>query len=111
MSGFPHRDSFELLSQESHGLSESGRGDGSEMRAVAQLHAAYQALLRHAGERVRGCQLTLQEHQAFEETLQSTWTWLKGVQGRLLSLNTTTGCKETLEKRLGLVQVSWNFSC
>lgn len=51
------------------------------------------------------CQLSLQEQQNFEETLQGTWGWLSGVQERLNSLNSTSGNRETLEKRLGLVQV------
>lgn len=72
----------------------------------AQLQSQHQALLRRVRERLRSCQLTLQEQQAFEETLQSTWCWLNGVQERLASLNSTVGNKETLEKRLGLVQVS-----
>lgn len=72
----------------------------------AQLQSQHQALLRRVRERLRSCQLTLQEQQAFEETLQTTWTWLNGVQERLASLNSTVGNKETLEKRLGLVQVS-----
>ncbi len=72
----------------------------------AQLQSQHQALLRRVRERLRSCQLTLQEQLAFEETLQATWGWLNGVQERLGSLNSTVGNKETLEKRLGLVQVS-----
>lgn len=72
----------------------------------AQLQSQHQALQRRVRERLRSCQLTLQEQQAFEETLQATWSWLNGVQERLGSLNSTVGNKETLEKRLGLVQVS-----
>lgn len=59
-------------------------------------------------ERLRSCQLSLQEQQAFDETLQTTWAWLSNIQERLAALSSTTGNKETLEKRLGLVQVS-NF--
>lgn len=103
---FPFRDSFERLGQEGQALNEGGRGDGSETRVSAQLQSQYQALLRRVRERLRSCQLTLQEQQAFEETLLTTWTWLSGVQERLASLNSTVGNKETLEKRLGLVQVS-----
>ncbi|XP_029114386.1 nesprin-1 isoform X5 [Scleropages formosus] len=98
------RDSFEQLHQESHILSESGRGDGSEARAAARLQTKYQTLLRQTKEQLRSLQLALQEHQAFEESIQSTWSWLRGVQGRLASLNNTVGSKETLEKRLGFVQ-------
>lgn len=105
----PCRDSFERLGQEGQALNEGGRGDGSETRVSAQLQSQHQALLRRVRERLRSCQLTLQEQQAFEETLQTTWTWLNGVQERLASLNSTVGNKETLEKRLGLVQVSECF--
>lgn len=103
---YPRRDSFERLCQEGQALNEGGRGDGSETRVSAQLQSQHQALLRRVRERLHSCQLTLQEQQAFEETLQTTWTWLHGVQERLVSLNSTVGNKETLEKRLGLVQVS-----
>lgn len=102
----PCRDSFERLGQEGQALNEGGRGDSSETRVSAQLQSQYQALLRRGRERQRSCQLTLQEQQAFEVTLQTTWAWLNGVQERLASLNSTVGNKETLEKRLGLVQVS-----
>nr|XP_057913481.1 nesprin-1 isoform X6 [Doryrhamphus excisus] len=98
------RDSFERLCQEAQALNEGGRGDGSETRVSAQLQSQHQASLRRVRERLRSCQLTLQEEQAFEETLQATWTWLNGVQERLASLNSTLGNKETLEKRLLLVQ-------
>lgn len=103
---FHFRDSFERLCQEGQALNEGGRGDGSETRVSAQLQSQHQGLLRRVRERLHSCQLTLQEQQAFEETLQTTWTWLHGVQERLASLNSTVGNKETLEKRLGLVQVS-----
>ncbi|XP_061651777.1 nesprin-1 isoform X12 [Phyllopteryx taeniolatus] len=98
------RDSFERLCQEAQALNEGGRGDGSETRVSAQLQSQHQALLRRGCQRLRSCQLTLREQQAFEETLQATWTWLHGVQERLASLNSTVGNKETLEKRLVLVQ-------
>lgn len=99
------RDSFERLCQESQALNEGGRGDGGEMRAAAGLQSQHQALLRRVRERLRCCQVNLQEQEAFKETLQSTWSWLNGVQERLGSLNSTLGNKEKLEKRLGLVQV------
>uniref|UniRef100_A0AAV2JAL2 Calponin-homology (CH) domain-containing protein n=1 Tax=Knipowitschia caucasica TaxID=637954 RepID=A0AAV2JAL2_KNICA len=98
------RDSFERLCQEAQALNEGGRGDGSETRVAAQLQSQHQALLRRGKDLLRSCQLTLQEQQAFEDTLQATWTWLSLVQERLASLNSTVGNKETLEKRLGLVQ-------
>ena len=102
----PPRDSFERLCQEAQALNEGGRGDGSETRVSAQLQSQQQALLRRTRERLRSCQLTLQEQLAFQDTLQSTWSWLTGAQERLASLDSTVGNKETLEKRLGLVQVS-----
>lgn len=98
-------DSFENLCQEAQSLSEGGHGSGAELRASAQLQLQHQALLKAARERLRVCQLSLQEQQNFEEMLQSTWGWLSGVQERLTSLNSTNGNKETLEKRLALVQV------
>uniref|UniRef100_A0A672NJW8 Nesprin-1-like n=1 Tax=Sinocyclocheilus grahami TaxID=75366 RepID=A0A672NJW8_SINGR len=98
------RDSFESLCQEAQSLSEGGHGSGAELRVSAQLQLQHQALLKAARERLRICQLSLQEQQNFEETLQSTWGWLSGVQERLNSLNSTSGNRETLEKRLGLVQ-------
>ncbi|MEQ2161686.1 hypothetical protein GOODEAATRI_012073, partial [Goodea atripinnis] len=98
------RDSFERLCQEGQALNEGGRGDGSETRVSAHLQSQHQALLRCVRERLRSCQLTLQEQQAFEESLQTTWVWLNGVQERLASLNSTVGNKETLEKRLVLIQ-------
>ncbi|MED6268686.1 hypothetical protein CHARACLAT_024850, partial [Characodon lateralis] len=98
------RDSFERLCQEGQALNEGGRGDGSETRVSAHLQSQHQALLRCVRERLRSCQLTLQEQQAFEESLQTTWVWFNGVQERLASLNSTVGNKETLEKRLVLIQ-------
>lgn len=71
----------------------------------AQLQSQHQALLRRVRERLRSCQLMLQEQKAFQETLQSTWSWIGGIQDRLDSLSSTLGTKETLDKRLGLVQV------
>lgn len=103
---FNCRDSFERLCQEAQALNEGGRGDESETRVSVQLQSQHQSLLRRVRERLHTCQLTLQEQQAFEETLQTTWSWLNGVQNRLTSFNSTIGNKETLEKRLGLVQVS-----
>jgi len=95
------------LCQEGQALNEGGRGDGSETRVSAQLQSQHQALLRRTRERLRSCQLTLQERQAFQDTLQSTWAWLGAAQERLASLDSTVGNKETLEKRLALVQVGW----
>lgn len=71
-----------------------------------QLQMQQQTLLKAVRERLRNCQLSLQEQQSFDETLQTTWAWLSNIQERLTALNSTTGNKETLEKRLGLIQVS-----
>ena len=56
--------------------------------------------------------MTVQEQQAFQDALQATWAWLqatwawlRSAQERLASLDSTVGNKETLEKRLALVQV------
>uniref|UniRef100_A0A8C7KDH8 Spectrin repeat containing, nuclear envelope 1b n=1 Tax=Oncorhynchus kisutch TaxID=8019 RepID=A0A8C7KDH8_ONCKI len=98
------RDSFERLCQESQVLNEGGRGDGGETRAAVGLQSQHQALLRRVRERLRCCQVNLQEQEAFKETLQSTWSWLNGMKERLGTLNSTLGNKVTLEKRLGLVQ-------
>lgn len=103
---FTCRDSFEHLCQEAQALNEGGRGDETETRVSAQLQSQHQALLRRVRERLHSYQITLQEQQAFEETLQTTWSWLNGVQDRLILFNSTVGNKETLEKRLGLIQVS-----
>lgn len=103
---FSCRDSFENLCQEAQSLSDGGHGSGSELRVSTQLQMQQQSLLKAVRERLRNCQLSLQEQQAFEEMLHSTWTWLSNIQERLSVLNSTTGNKETLEKRLGLIQVS-----
>ncbi|TSO25166.1 Nesprin-1 [Bagarius yarrelli] len=98
------RDSFESLCQEAQTLIEGGHGSGSELRVSTQLHMQHQALLKAVRERLRSCQHSLQEQQSFDETLQTTWVWLSNIQERLTALSSTTGNKETLEKRLGLVQ-------
>lgn len=103
---FSCRDSFESLCQEAQTLIEGGHGSGSELRVSAQLQMQQQTLLKAVRERLRSCQLSLQEQQSFDETLQTTWAWLSNIQERLTALSSTTGNKETLEKRLGLVQVS-----
>ncbi|XP_076155328.1 nesprin-1 isoform X4 [Alosa pseudoharengus] len=98
------RDSFETLCQEAQSLHETGHGGGGEVLAAAQLQTRHQGLVRSLRERLRSCQLGLQEQQAFEEALQGCLGWLSGVQERLTSLNSTTGNKETLETRLALIQ-------
>lgn len=102
-----YRDSFESLCQEAQNLIEGGHGSGSELRVSTQLQMQQQTLLKAVRERLRSCQLSMQEQQSFDETLQSTWAWLSNIQERLTALSSTTGNKETLEKRLGLVQVSY----
>lgn len=109
MFSVSHRVSFESLCQEAQSLHEAGGGGGGEVRAAAQLQMQHQGLVRSLRERLRSCQLGLQEQQAFEEALQGCFGWLSGVQERLASLNSTTGNKETLETRLALVQV-WSPS-
>lgn len=49
--------------------------------------------------------MALQEHQALEEALQSMWTWVKDVQEKLTSAESTIGRKVILEKRLLQIQV------
>lgn len=99
------RDSLERLCHEAQALSEGGRGAGGEARTAGQLQTQHQTLLKRLREELRSRQLSLQEHQAFEETLRSAWVWLRGVQERVSDLDCTTGSKGALEKRLALVQV------
>ncbi|KAG2468780.1 SYNE1 protein, partial [Polypterus senegalus] len=99
-----YRESFDQLCQQSQSLSDQGLGDGREMRATSQLQLSYQGLLKGAKERVRICQVAFQEHTVFEETLLSTWAWLKDVKGRLTVIDNTIGSKDLLEKRLIQVQ-------
>lgn len=60
-------------------------------------------------EKLRVCQVAVQEHQIFEEALQTTWLWLKDIQDKLSTIEGTVGSKSTLEKRQQQVQVtaSW----
>lgn len=56
-------------------------------------------------EKLRSCQLALQEHEALEEALQSMWSWVKDAQDKLACAESTVGSKDTLEKRLLQIQV------
>lgn len=99
------RESLDKLSQRGQLLSEEGHGAGKEGRLCAQLLTNYQNLLRMTKERLRNCQVALQEHEALEEALQSMWSWVKGIQDRLAAAESTIGSKDTLEKRLLQIQV------
>ncbi|PNJ79045.1 SYNE1 isoform 26 [Pongo abelii] len=55
-------------------------------------------------EKLRSCQVALQEHEALEEALQSMWSWVKAIQDRLACAESTLGSKDTLEKRLSQIQ-------
>lgn len=56
-------------------------------------------------EKLRSCQVAIQEHEALEDALQSMWSWVKDVQDRLASADSTIGSKDTLERRLAQIQV------
>lgn len=56
-------------------------------------------------EKLRSLQAALQEHEALEEALQSTWAWVKDVQDKLAGADSTVGSKDTLEKRRLQIQV------
>lgn len=99
------RESLDKLSTRGQLLSEEGHGAGKEGRLCAQLLTNYQNLLRMTKERLRSCQVALQEHEALEEALQSMWSWVKGIQDRLAAAESTIGSKDTLEKRLLQIQV------
>uniref|UniRef100_A0A4W3HCF8 Nesprin-1 n=1 Tax=Callorhinchus milii TaxID=7868 RepID=A0A4W3HCF8_CALMI len=98
------RDCFDNLCQKAQTLNELRYGNGSEVRQASQLMSQYQILGKTVKEKLRTCHLALQEHQAFEEIQQSTWTWLKGVQDKLVTIEKTTGSKATFEKQLLQVQ-------
>ena len=99
------RESLDKLSQRGQLLSEEGHGAGKESRLCSQLLASYQNLLRMTKEKLRSCQVALQEHEALEEALQSMWSWVKDMQDRLASAESTVGSKDALERRLLQVQV------
>lgn len=99
------RDSFEKLCQRAQVLHEDGRGDGQEVRLSSQLNTNYQNLVKILKEKLRICQVALQEHQIFEEALQTTWSWLKDMQDKLSTAESTVGSKSTIEHRQQQVQV------
>ncbi|XP_039707258.1 nesprin-1 isoform X7 [Pteropus medius] len=98
------RESLDKLSQRGQLLSEEGHGVGKEGRLCSQLLTTYQHLLRMTKEKLRSCQLALQEHEALEEALQSMWSWVKDAQDKLACAESTVGSKDTLEKRLLQIQ-------
>lgn len=99
------RDSCDNLCHKAQCLSELGYGDGGGTRSASQLQSRHQLLAKTVKEKLRAGQLGLQEHQAFEETLQNTWSWLREVQSKLAAADSTLGHKATLEKKLLQVQV------
>ncbi|XP_038195664.1 nesprin-1 isoform X2 [Arvicola amphibius] len=98
------RESLDKLSQRGQLLSKESHGTGKGGRRCAQLLTSYQNLLRVTKERLRSCQLALQEHEALEEAMQSMWSRVKDVQDRLACAESTVGDKETLEGRLSQIQ-------
>ncbi|GCB81459.1 hypothetical protein scyTo_0021841, partial [Scyliorhinus torazame] len=98
------RDSFDSLCQKAQTLNELGDGDGGVTRLASQLLSQHQQLAKTVREKLRAGQLGLQEHQAFEETLQSTWSWLRVVQSKLGTIDSTVGSKTALEKQLLQIQ-------
>ncbi|XP_055471872.1 nesprin-1 isoform X4 [Psammomys obesus] len=98
------RESLDKLSQRGQLLSEEGHSAGKGGRRSTQLLTSYQNLLRTTKERLRSCQLALQEHEALEEATRSMWARVKDVQDRLACAESTLGNKETLEGRLSQIQ-------
>ncbi|XP_010140551.1 PREDICTED: nesprin-1-like, partial [Buceros rhinoceros silvestris] len=98
------RESFEKLSQMAQTLNEEGHGAGREVRLASQHLTNYQNMVKTVKEKLRMCQLALQEHLALEGALQSMWSWVKEVQDKLASSESTTGSKATLERRLTQIQ-------
>lgn len=86
-------------------LNEEGHDAGREVRLASQHLANYQNMVKTVKEKLRTCQLALQEHLALEEALQSMWSWVKEVQDKLVSSESTVGSKATLERRLTQIQV------
>lgn len=99
------RDSFDKLSQKAQTLNEKGYSAGKEVRLASQHFTTYQNLVKSVRERLRASQMALHEHQALEEALESMWTWVKDVQEKLSSAESTIGSKVILEKRLLQIQV------
>lgn len=102
---FSFRESFDKLSQMAQALNEEGHGAGREVRLASQHLTNYQNMVKTVKDKLRTCQLALQEHLTLEEALQSMWSWVKEVQDKLASSESTVGSKATLEKRLTQIQV------
>lgn len=105
VSLFSFRESFDQLSQMAQTLNEEGHGAGREVRLASQHLTNYQNMVKSVKEKLRTCQLALQEHLIFEEALQSMWAWVKEIQDKLASSQSTLGSKATLERRLTQIQV------
>lgn len=75
------------------------------MRLASQHLTNYQNMVKTVKEKLRTCQLALQEHLTLEEALQSMWSWVKEVQEKLASAESTVGSKAKLERRLAQIQV------
>lgn len=91
-------------------LNEAGHGAGREVRLASQHLTSYQSIVKTAKEKLRTCQLALQDHLTLEEALQSMWSWVKEVQDKLASSESTVGSKATLERRLTQIQVKKDTS-
>ncbi|XP_059684163.1 nesprin-1-like [Gavia stellata] len=98
------RESFDKLSQMAQTLNEEGHGAGREVRLASQHLTNYQNMVKTVKEKLRTCQLALQEHLTLEEALQNMWSWVKEVQDKLASSESTVGSKATLERRLTQIQ-------
>ncbi|KFQ93584.1 Nesprin-1, partial [Nipponia nippon] len=98
------RERFDKLSQMAQTLNEEGHGAGREVRLASQHLTNYQNMVKTVKEKLRTCQLALQEHLTLEEALQSMWSWVKEVQDKLASSESTVGSKATLERRLAQIQ-------
>lgn len=99
------RESCEKLAQIAQALNEEGHGAGREVRLASQHLTNYQNMVKTVKEKLRTCQLALQEHLTLEEALQSMWSWVKEVQEKLALAESTVGSKATLERRLTQIQV------
>lgn len=86
-------------------LNEEGHGAGREVRLASQHLTNYQNMVKTVKKKLQTCQLALQEHLTLEEALQSMWLWLKEIQDKLASSESTLGSKDTLERRLTQIQV------
>ncbi|XP_010018863.1 PREDICTED: nesprin-1-like, partial [Nestor notabilis] len=98
------RESFDKLSQMAQTLNEEGHGEGREVRLASQHLTNYQNMVKTVKKKLQMCQLALQEHLTLEEALQSMWLWLKEIQDKLASSESTLGSKDTLERRLTQIQ-------